>query len=106
MSFNKLILVGNLGGDVDLRYTPQGHAVASVSIATNEKRNGEEKTVWFKVTLWRERAESFAKYFKKGDTVYIDGKLSQSEWTDRDGNTRTTLEVDASNWEFVGAKQE
>lgn len=106
MSFNKVILIGNLGSDVDLRYTPEGVAVASVSIATNEKKGGEEKTTWFKATLWRERAESFAKYFKKGDTVYIEGRCRLEPWMDKDGNERQTLEVAVADWQFVGGKQD
>lgn len=109
MSFNKIILVGNLGRDPELRYTPQGTAVCNFSMATNEKKrdkSGElhDVTTWFRVTLWRQQAENAAKYLTKGSQVYIEGRLALEEWTDRDGNTRTTLDVQGSEMHFIGAK--
>ncbi len=109
MSFNKIILVGNLGRDPELRYTPQGAAVCSFSMATNEKRrdkSGEQQdiTTWFKVTLWRERAETAAKYLTKGSSVYIEGRLRIEEWTDRDNNNRYTLDVQATDMHFIGSR--
>ncbi|MFN6963406.1 MAG: single-stranded DNA-binding protein [Pyrinomonadaceae bacterium] len=107
MSFNKIIIVGNLGRDPELRYTPQGVAVCSFSVATNEKRrdkSGEshDVTTWFKVTLWRQQAENASKYLTKGSPVYIEGRLRVEEWTDRDGNTRYTLDVQATDMQFLG----
>ncbi len=95
MSFNKIILVGNLGRDPELRYTPQGDAVCDFSIATNEKRRDkagefQDVTTWFKVTLWRRQAENASKYLTKGKAVYVEGRLQTEEWTDRDGNKRLT----------------
>lgn len=109
MSFNKIILVGNLGKDPDLRYTPQGVAVCSFSMATNERRkdkSGESQdiTTWFKVTLWRERAETAAKYLTKGSPVYIEGRLRIEEWTDRDNNNRYTLDVQATDMQFISSR--
>ncbi|MFN0138543.1 MAG: single-stranded DNA-binding protein [Pyrinomonadaceae bacterium] len=109
MSFNKIIIVGNLGRDPELRYTPQGAAVCSFSMATNEKRrdkSGEmqDTTTWFKVTLWRERAETAAKYLTKGSPVYIEGRLRIEEWTDRDNNNRYTLDVQATDMQFIGSR--
>jgi single-strand DNA-binding protein len=109
MSFNKIIIVGNLGRDPELRYTPQGVAVCDFSMATNEKKrdkSGElqEVATWFRITLWRNQAENAAKYLKKGSQVYIEGRLSQEEWTDRDGNTRQTLSVQASEMHFIGSR--
>ena len=106
MSFNKIILVGNLGRDPELRYTPQGVAVCDFSMATNERKrdkSGEYQDVptWFRVTLWRNQAENAAKYLKKGNPVYIEGRLSLEEWTDRDGNTRQTLAVQATDMHFI-----
>lgn len=106
MSFNKIIIVGNLGRDPELRYTPQGHAVASFTLATNEKRkdkSGEmqDVTTWFKVTLWRQMAENAAKYLTKGTPVYIEGRLQIEEWTDRDQNKRYTLDVQATDMQFI-----
>jgi single-strand DNA-binding protein len=108
MSFNKIILVGNLGKDPELRYTPQGIAVCSFSMATNEKRrdkSGEMQdiTTWFKVTLWRQQAENAAKYLTKGRPVYIEGRLKIEEWTDRDNNNRFTLDVQATDMHFISA---
>lgn len=107
MSFNKIILVGNLGRDPELRYTPQGVAVCDFSMATNERRrdkSGEYQDVptWFRVTLWRNLAENAAKYLKKGSPVYIEGRLTVEEWTDRDGNPRQTLSVQATDMHFIG----
>lgn len=106
MSFNKIILVGNLGRDPELRYTPQGVAVCDFSMATNERKrdkSGEYQDVptWFRVTLWRNQAENAAKYLKKGNPVYIEGRLSLEEWTDRDGNSRQTLAVQATEMHFL-----
>ena len=111
MSFNKIILVGNLGRDPELRYTPQGVAVCSFSMATNERRrdkSGEfqDTTTWFKITLWRQSAENAAKYLTKGSSVYIEGRLQVEEWTDRDNNSRYTLSVQASDMHFIGGRGE
>ena len=106
MSFNKIIVVGNLGRDPELRYTPQGIAVCDFSMATNERKrdkSGEmqEVATWFRITLWRNLAENAAKYLKKGSQVYIEGRLSIEEWTDRDGNNRQTLAVQATDMHFL-----
>jgi single-strand DNA-binding protein len=111
MSFNKIIVVGNLGRDPELRYTPQGVAVCSFSMATNEKRrdkSGEMQdiTTWFKITLWRDKGETAAKYLTKGSTVYIEGKLRIEEWTDRDNNNRYTLDVQATDMQFIGSRSD
>lgn len=108
MSFNKIIIVGNLGRDPELRYTPQGIAVCNFSLATNEKKkdnSGEyqDVTTWFKVTLWRQQAENAAKYLTKGSPVYIMGRLGVEEWQDRDGNNRYTLVVQATDMNFIGS---
>jgi single-strand DNA-binding protein len=111
MSFNKIILVGNLGKDPELRYTPQGDAVCSFSLATNEKKRDkagelQDVTTWFKVTLWRRQAETAAKYLSKGRPVYIEGRLQLEEWTDRDGNNRYSLGVQATDMQFISAGRE
>jgi single-strand DNA-binding protein len=108
MSFNKIILVGNLGRDPELRYTPQGSAVCNFSIATNEKRKDkagelQDVTTWFRVTLWNKQAENASKYLTKGSPVYIEGRLRIEEWQDRDGNNRFTLEVQGSDMQFISA---
>ena len=106
MSFNKIIIVGNLGRDPELRYTPQGTAVCSFSMATNEKRRdkaGERQdiTTWFRITLWNKQAENASKYLTKGSSVYIEGRLRVEEWTDRDGNNRQSLDVTATDMQFL-----
>ena len=107
MSFNKIIIVGNLGRDPELRYTPQGTPVCSFSLATNERRkdkSGEmqDQTTWFKVTLWGRQAETASQYLTKGRPIYIEGRLRVEEWTDRDGKPRHTLEVHATDMQFIG----
>jgi single-strand DNA-binding protein len=106
MSFNKLIVVGNLGRDPEMRYTPQGTAVCSFSIASNERRKdraGEQQdvTTWFKVTVWGKQAEVASKYLSKGRSVYVEGRLHVEEWTDKEGKPRFTLEVNATDLQFI-----
>jgi len=108
MSFNKIILVGNLGRDPELRYTPQGTPVCSFSLATNERRKdrttgeNQDLTTWFRVTLWGRQAETASQYLTRGRPVYIEGRLRVEEWTDRDGKPRHTLEVHATDMQFIG----
>jgi single-strand DNA-binding protein len=107
MSFNKIILVGNLGRDPELRYTAQGTPVCSFTLATNEKRKDkagetQDVTTWFRVTLWGRQAETASQYLTKGRPVYIEGRLRLEEWTDRDGKARYTLEVHATDMQFIG----
>ena len=108
MSFNKIILVGNLGRDPELRYTPQGTPVCSFSLATNERRKdrntGEntDLTTWFRVTLWGWQAETASQYLTRGRPVYIEGRLRVEEYTDRDGKPRHSLEVNATDMQFIG----
>ena len=109
MSFNKITLVGNLGRDPELRYTPQGTPVCSFTMATNERRkdkSGEfqDQTTWFRVTLWGRQAETASQYLTKGRPVYIEGRLRIEEWTDRDGKQRYTLEVHATDMQFIGGR--
>lgn len=111
MSFNKIIIVGNLGRDPELRYTPQGNAVCSFTLATNERRRDkagefQDITTWFRVTLWGNQAETASKYLAKGRPVYIEGRLRVEEWTDRDNNNRYTLEVNATEMQFIGSRQD
>lgn len=108
MSFNKIIVVGNLGRDPELRYTPQGNAVCDFSMATNEKKRDkagemQEVVTWFRVTLWGKQAENASKYLTKGSPVYVEGRLRVEEWTDRDGNSRHSLEVNATDMQFISS---
>jgi single-strand DNA-binding protein len=108
MSFNKITLVGNLGADPELRYTPQGTPVCSFNLATNERRKdratGENNdiTTWFRVTLWGRQAEVAAQYLTRGKPVYIEGRLRVEEYTDRDGKPRHSLEVNGTDMQFIG----
>jgi single-strand DNA-binding protein len=110
MSFNKIILVGNLGRDPELRYTPQGTPVCSFTVATNEKRKdraGETQdiTTWFRVTLWGRQAETASQYLTKGRPVYIEGRLRLEEYTDKEGNKRHSLEVNATDIHFISSNR-
>jgi single-strand DNA-binding protein len=110
-SFNKIIIVGYLGRDPELRYTPDGTAVCDFSVATTERKKNksgelQDVTTWFRVTFWRRQAEFASQYLVKGKQVYIEGKLSMSEYQDRDGNTRTSLQVNGTDIQFVGARGE
>src|SRR5512145_237928 len=97
-SVNKVILVGNLGRDAELRYTPGGAAVATINMATTEVWNDkggqrQEKTEWHRVVLWGKSAESLAEYLTKGKQIYVEGRLQTRQWDDKDGNKRYTTEV-------------
>lgn len=111
MSFNKITIIGNLGRDPELRYTPQGKAVCDFSLATNEKKRDkdgipQEIATWFRITLWGNQAEAASKYLKKGSQVYIEGRLGLEEWQDRDGNNRQTLTVQANELQFIGSRND
>ena len=105
-SFNKIILVGYLGHNPELRYTPAGTSVCDFSMATTEKKGDADVTTWFKVTTWGKQAEVANQYLQKGTQVYVEGRLSQREYTDRDGNKRTSLEVNGTDMKFIGARGE
>jgi single-strand DNA-binding protein len=97
-SVNKVILVGNLGRDAELRYTPGGAAVATINMATTEVWNDkagqrQEKTEWHRVVLWGKSAESLSEYLTKGKQIYVEGRLQTRQWDDKDGNKRYTTEI-------------
>src|SRR5215471_15261673 len=109
MSFNKITIVGYLGRDPELRYTPQGTAVCNLSVATTEKRRNargetEEHTIWFRVSAWGRQAEVAAEYLAKGRQIYVEGRLRLEEYTDSEGNPRTSAEVNASDIHFLGQR--
>ena len=121
-SLNKVLLIGNLGKDPEVRFTASGTAVASFSLATSEKfknKEGEweERTEWHNVTLWGRLAEIASEYLGKGKTVYIEGRLQTRKWQDKDGKDRYTTEIvgekmlmlsrkDGSNHEEAGQSHE
>ena len=108
-SVNKVILVGNLGRDAELRYTPGGSAVATLNMATTEVWNDksgqrQEKTEWHRVILWGKQAESLQEYLTKGKQIYVEGRLQTRQWDDKDGNKRYMTEVIANDVQFLGGK--
>ncbi|MFA7537296.1 MAG: single-stranded DNA-binding protein, partial [Desulfuromonadales bacterium] len=107
MSVNKVILVGNLGKDPELRYTPSGAAVANFTLATSERfkdRDGQmqDKTEWHNIVVWRQLAEICGKYLHKGKQVYIEGKIQSRSYDDRDGNKRYITEIVADQMRMLG----
>jgi single-strand DNA-binding protein len=97
-SVNKVILVGNLGRDAELRYTPGGSPVATLNLATTEVWNDksgqrQERTEWHRVVLWGKTAESLNEYLTKGKQIYVEGRLQTRQWDDKDGNKRYTTEI-------------
>ena len=107
-SVNKVILVGRLGKDPDVRYTPNGDAVAELSIATSEKfksKEGDfsERTEWHKCIVWRSTAEFAKQYLTKGQLLYAEGKLQTKKWQDKSGNNRYTTEVQVSTLTPLGS---
>lgn len=110
-SFNKITIVGYLGKNPELRYTPDGTPVCNFSVATTERRKDkagepQEVTTWFQVALFRRQAEIANEYLSKGSQVYVEGSLSLNQWTDKEGATRGTLEVRGSDIKFLSPAPE
>ena len=107
---NKVILVGNLGKDPEVRYMPNGNAVANITLATSEswkdKTSGEqqEKTEWHRIVMFRRLGEIAGEYLKKGSQVYIEGKLKTRKWQDKSGADRWTTEIEAREMQMLGAR--
>ena len=107
---NKVILIGRLGNDPEMRYMPSGEAVANLSIATSEswtdKNTGEkrEKTEWHRVVAFRKLAEIIGQYCKKGDQIYIEGKLQTRKWSDKNGQDHYTTEIIVDQMQMLGGK--
>lgn len=106
---NKAILIGNLGKDPELRYTPGGQAVATFSLATSEKwkdKSGvlQDKTEWHNIVVWGRTAEMVKEYLAKGRQVYIEGRIQTRSWEDKDGNKRYTTEIVAQRVQFLGSR--
>ena len=109
-SINKVILIGNLGSDPELRVTPSGVEVANFSLATTESwtdKSGErqERAEWHRIVLWRRLAEVAGQYLKKGSKIYIEGKLQTRSWEDQNGQKRYTTEVVANSMEMLDGGQ-
>jgi len=110
-SVNKVILVGHLGADPELKYTPNNRPVCRLSLATNEvwkDKSGEkqERTEWHRVNVWGEQAESCAKFLSKGRMVYVEGRLQTRSWGDKDGKKRYSTEIVAERVLFLGGGAE
>ena len=108
---NKVMLIGNLGKDPEIRYTSGGDAVATLSLATTERwkdKSGEQKeqTEWHRVTAWGSLAEIMGKYLHKGSKVYIEGKLQTRKWQDKEGNDRYTTEIRADQLKMLDGKED
>ena len=107
---NKVILVGNLGKDPEVRYSPNGQAVANVTIATSEswkdKTSGEkqERTEWHRIVFFGRLAEIAGEYLKKGAQIYIEGRLQTRKWQDKDGHDRYTTEIVANEMQMLGSR--
>lgn len=107
MSVNKVILVGRLGQDPELKYTPSGMAVCNFTLATGEAwtdKNGQkqERTEWHRVVVWGKLAELCGQYLAKGRQAYLEGQLQTRSWEDKDGNKRYTTEINARTVQFLG----
>ena len=107
---NKVMLIGNLGADPEIRYTGSGSAVANVSLATAEswrdRESGEqqERTEWHRVVFFSRLAEIVSEYLRKGSQIYVEGRIQTRKWQDRDGNDRYTTEIVASNMQMLDSR--
>jgi single-strand DNA-binding protein len=107
---NKVILIGNLGKDPEVRYMPSGSAVANITLATTEswkdKQTGDkqERTEWHNVAFFNRLAEIVGEYLKKGSQIYVEGKLRTRKWQDKNGNDRYTTEIIASEMQMLGSR--
>jgi single-strand DNA-binding protein len=110
MSYMNITIVGNVGRDAEIRYTPQGVAVADFSVAVNKVTgrgdSRKEKTLWFKVSIWRERAETLSQYIKKGTRVLVSGDLDYSTYVDKAGQTQVSLEITMREIELLTSREE
>lgn len=111
-SVNKVIIIGHLGKDPEVRYMLNGDATANITVATSEnwkdKNSGEkvEKTEWHRVSFFRQLAEVVGKYLTKGSLIYVEGKLQTRKWTDKDGNDKYTTEIIADKMQMLGGKSD
>ena len=108
---NKTMVIGNLGNDPEIRYTQNEIPVATFSVATTERwkdaeGNRQERTEWHRIVAWRQLADVCGAHLRKGDKVFIEGKLQTRKWEDQDGNTRYTTEIVARDLEMLGGRQD
>ena len=103
---NKIILIGNLTRDPESRTTPSGHTVCSFDIAVNERRGGQDNTLYFRIAAWDKTGESCQRYLSKGRKVFVAGPLSARTYQANDGTTRVSLEVNANDVEFLSSRND
>ena len=103
---NKIILIGNLTRDPESRTTPSGHTVCNFDIAVNERRGGQDNTLYFRVAAWDKTGESCQRYLSKGRKVFVAGPLSARTYQANDGTTRVSLEVNANDVEFLSSRND
>ncbi|RZA24445.1 MAG: single-stranded DNA-binding protein [Proteobacteria bacterium] len=105
-SVNKVLLIGKLGRDPEMRHTPSGQGVCTLNIATtetwNDNGNKQERTEWHRVTVWGKQGENCAKYLAKGRSVYVEGRLQTRSWDDKDGQKRYSTDIVATTVQFLG----
>ena len=111
MSLNKCMIIGNLGKDPEMRYTPSGQAVTQFTVACNRNykdAQGErqEETEWFRVVAWGQQAEFSAEYLRKGNKVFVEGRIQTRQWQDQQGQKRYTTEIVATNMQMLGSRGE
>tara|TARA_R100000329_G_C7568717_1_gene201224 strand:+ start:346 stop:681 length:336 start_codon:yes stop_codon:yes gene_type:complete len=104
--YSKIIICGRLGRDPEMAYTKAGDNYATLAVAVNDKRKGGEETTWYRVTCWRKQAEFVTEYLKKGSTVLVDGRLKVSEYTNKQGEKKFSLDIDANTVQAIGSKNE
>ena len=112
MSVNKVILLGRVGNDPEVKFMPSGNAVVNISIATNRKFKNqdsgayEDKTEWHRVVFFNKPAETIGQYVKKGQQLYVEGRLQTRKWQDKDGIEKYSTDIISDNFTFVGSKSE
>ncbi len=109
-TLNKVMLIGRLGQDPEVRYTPSGAATVTLSVATNTSYKGPdgnpvENTEWHRVVLWRQQAETAGKFLKKGSRIFVEGKLATRSWDDKDGVKRYSTEIIADHIQFLDGRE-
>ncbi|UCC43979.1 MAG: single-stranded DNA-binding protein [Candidatus Zixiibacteriota bacterium] len=110
MSVNKVILIGRLGKDPELKYTPGGRAVCNFSMATSERWTGQdgqknESTTWHNIVAWGKQAEIMKEYLRKGREVYVEGRIDNRSYDDKEGNKRYISEVVVQQFRFIGSRE-
>lgn len=111
MSVNKVFILGNLGKDPELKFTDSGKAVCNFSVATSERWKGEdgekhENTTWHNVVVWGKMAETIKEFFSKGKEIFIEGRINNRSYNDKDGNTKYVSEIVASSFSFTSSKSD